>query len=176
MAKDKHPHAPPGETSPEQETAAEPEVTVVETVPDKDINQELETLKDQHLRLIAEYDNYRKRSQRERESLYSDIKADCVGKLLPVIDNLERAVTVECSDEKYAQGVELTLKQCRELFQSIGVKEIPAQGEVFDPNVHEAVLHLEDPAFGANTVSNVLRTGYMIGDKVIRHAMVQVAN
>ncbi|MDR1736629.1 MAG: nucleotide exchange factor GrpE [Oscillospiraceae bacterium] len=140
------------------------------------LEDELAALKDKHLRLLAEYDNFRKRSQREREALFGEIKADTVKKLLPVLDNLERACAAPCTDTAYAQGVEMTLKQCLELLAGLGVKPINAEGGQFDPNLHNAVMHVEDAEFPESTVVQVLQRGYTIGDKVLRHAMVKVAN
>lgn len=153
-----------------------PVVEETEASPDNAVQAEIETLKDQYLRLRAEFDNYRKRSQKEREALYVEIRAEAVKQLLPVLDNLERAVASPCQDTAYAKGVEMTLKQCIELVGSMGVTVIEAAGCPFDPNLHDAVMHVEDENAGENTVVEVLRQGYQLGDKVLRHAMVKVAN
>jgi len=131
---------------------------------------------DQYLRLCAEYDNYRKRSQREKEALYADVKAQTVNELLPVYDNLERALKQPCADEAYAKGVQMTMNQFEEILKKLGVEEIEALGKPFDPNVHNGVMHEENEAFGENEVSEVFQKGFKIGEKVIRFAMVKVAN
>ena len=131
---------------------------------------------DQYLRLCAEYDNYRKRSQREKEALYSDIKAQTVSELLPVYDNLERALKQPCADEAYAKGVQMTMTQFEEILKKLGVEEIEALGKPFDPNMHNGVMHEENEAFGENEVSEVFQKGFKIGEKVIRFALVKVAN
>lgn len=132
--------------------------------------------KDQFLRLAAEYDNYRKRTAKEKEGLWTDAKADTVQAFLPVYDNLERAMKQETSDEAYKKGVEMTMNQLKEVFAKLGVTEIEAEGKPFDPNLHNAVMHIEDENLGENTVAQVFQAGFVLGDKVIRFAMVQVAN
>lgn len=132
--------------------------------------------KDQFLRLAAEYDNYRKRTAKEKESLWTDAKADTVQAFLPVYDNLERALKQDTADEAFKKGVEMTMNQLKEVFARLGVTEIEAQGQPFDPNLHNAVMHIEDENLGENTVAQVFQAGFMLGEKVIRFAMVQVAN
>ena len=132
--------------------------------------------KDQFLRLAAEYDNYRKRTAKEKESLWTDAKADTVQAFLPVYDNLERALKQDTSDEAYKKGVEMTMNQLKEVFAKLGITEIEAQGQPFDPNLHNAVMHIEDENLGENVVAQVFQAGFMLGEKVIRFAMVQVAN
>ena len=132
--------------------------------------------KDQFLRLAAEYDNYRKRTAKEKESLWTDAKADTVQAFLPVYDNLERALKQETADEAYKKGVEMIMSQLKEVFAKLGVTEIEAEGKPFDPNLHNAVMHIEDENLGENTVAQVFQAGFMLGEKVIRFAMVQVAN
>ena len=132
--------------------------------------------KDQFLRLAAEYDNYRKRTAKEKESLWTDAKADTVQAFLPVYDNLERALKQDTADEAFKKGVEMTMNQLKEVFARLGVTEIEAQGQPFDPNLHNAVMHIEDENLGENTIAQVFQAGFMLGDKVIRFAMVQVAN
>lgn len=132
--------------------------------------------KDQFLRLAAEYDNYRKRTAKEKEGLWTDAKADTVQAFLPVYDNLERAMKQETADEAYKKGVEMTMNQLKEVFAKLGVTEIEAEGKPFDPNLHNAVMHIEDENLGENTVAQVFQAGFMLGEKVIRFAMVQVAN
>ena len=146
-------------------------------------NGELEALKkkaaeqeEKYLRLAAEYDNYRKRTAKEKENLWTEAKVDTVKTLLPVYDNLERAMNQETADEAYKKGVEMTMKQLRELLDKLGVTEIPALGQTFDPNLHNAVMHIEDDKLGENTIAQVFQAGFQCGDKVVRFAMVQVAN
>ena len=136
----------------------------------------LKEKEDQFLCLAAEYDNYRRRSQKEKESVWNDAKSETVLAFLPVYDNLERALKQETSDEAFKKGVEMTMNQLREVLKKLGVEEIPALGEAFDPNVHNAVMHVEDESAGENTVVEVFQTGFKSGDKVVRFAMVKVAN
>ena len=132
--------------------------------------------KDRYLRLAAEYDNYRKRSQKEREALYVELKSDVASKFLPVYDNLERALLQETADEAFLKGIEMTMAQLWEIFQSLGISKIPALGETFDPLLHEAVFHVEDAAYGESEIIEQFLTGFMLGDKIIRHSVVKVAN
>ena len=132
--------------------------------------------KEKYLRLAAEYDNFRKRSQKERESLYNDIKADTLLKFLPVYDNLVRALAQETADEAYRKGVEMIMTQFDTTMEKLGVKEIPALGEKFDPVYHNAVMHVDDESLGENEVIEVFQKGFMLNDKIIRFAMVKVAN
>ena len=130
---------------------------------------------DKYLRMIAEYDNYRKRSAKERESCYADAHADAVTAMLPILDNLERAVAYTDA-AAVAQGVAMILKSFNESFEKLGVKEIESLGQTFDPNFHNAVMHIDDEQYGENEIVEVLQKGYVKGDKVIRYAMVKVAN
>lgn len=132
--------------------------------------------KEKYLRLCAEYDNFRKRSQKERESLYTDIKADTLLKFLPVYDNLERALAQSTADEAYRKGVEMIMAQFNTTLEKLGTTEIEALGKTFDPNMHNAVMHVEDENFGENEVVEVFQKGFKLNDKVIRFAMVKVAN
>ena len=132
--------------------------------------------KEKYLRLCAEYDNFRKRSQRERDTLYTDIKADTLLKFLPVYDNLERALATPTEDEAYRRGVEMIMTQFCATMQKLGITEIEALGQKFDPNVHNAVMHIEDESLGKNVVAQVFQSGYRRGDRILRHAMVQQAN
>jgi len=132
--------------------------------------------KDKYLRLAAEYENYRRRSQKEKESVYSDGKADTVLQLLPVYDNLERALKAECTDPNFYRGVEMTMTQLTEIFAKLGVTPIDAAGQPFDPSEHNAVVHVEDDTLGENLVVEEFQKGFKLGDKVIRFAMVKVAN
>ena len=131
---------------------------------------------DQYLRLAAEYDNYRKRTAKEKESAWTEAKAQTVLAFLPVYDNLERALKQQTADEAYAKGVEMTMKGLQDVLTKLGVEVIPALGETFDPNRHNAVMHVEDEAAGENTVVEVFQQGFTCGEKVIRFAMVKVAN
>lgn len=137
---------------------------------------ELEDIKDRHTRLIAEFDNLKKRSAKEREGLYNSIIADIMSSLLPVIDNLEKAVEAETKDEEYKKGIELVLKQFQDVLAANGVKPIEAVGQPFDPGLHEAVSMIQDENLGEKIVASEYRKGYTIGNKVIRHSMVVVAN
>ena len=132
--------------------------------------------KDKYLRLAAEYDNYRKRSTKEREMIYTDARTDAISKLLPVYDNLERALKMECSDEAYYKGVEMIMTQLKESLGSMNVKEIPAVGEPFDPKLHNAVMSVENPDLGENIITEEFQKGFILGDKVIRFSTVVVAN
>ena len=139
-------------------------------------NAELALSKDKYLRIAAEYENYRKRSARERDAIFSDSTAQAVLTLLPVLDNLERAAAQPTDDEAFAKGVAMTLEQFYECLKKLGVTEIKAQGAQFDPNFHNAVMHVEQEGCDDNTIVEVFQKGFKIGDKVIRHAIVKVAN
>jgi molecular chaperone GrpE len=142
-------------------------------------DKELAELNDKYLRLCAEYDNFRKRSAKEREGTYADAVCDTLSAILPVLDNLERAAqynTEDVAESQMGKGLELTLKSFAELLSKMGVSEIEAEGKPFDPNVHNAVMHVEDETLGENTVAEVFMKGYAKGDKVLRYAMVKVAN
>ena len=131
---------------------------------------------DSYLRLAAEYDNYRKRSQKEKESLYTDIRSETVEKFLPVYDNLERALAQETQDAAFKKGVEMTMNQLVSVMEKLGVVSFGAAGEAFDPQLHNAVMHVEDEALGENVIAEVFQKGFKVGDKVVRFAMVKVAN
>jgi len=158
----------------EPETAQEstPE-KATEKAPEK---SELEEQKERYLRLAAEYDNFRKRSQREKETVYSDAAADTIAAFLPVLDNLDRALTVETADEAFKKGVLMIQKQFYDCLEKLKCSEIEAKGEQFDPNLHNAVMHVDDETVDDNTVVEVFQKGFKINDRVIRHAMVKVAN
>ena len=140
------------------------------------LNQELDELKDRHTRLIAEFDNLKKRSAKERENLYNSVVVDIITPLLPVIDNLEKAVEQQTADEEYKKGIELVLKQFKDVLSARGVTEIETVGKTFDPELHEAVSSVQDASKGEKEIVQEYRKGYMIGNKVIRHSMVIVAN
>ena len=140
------------------------------------LEEENADLNDRYLRVCAEYDNFRRRSQKEREALYSDIKADTVMKFLPVYDNLERALKQGTEDEAYRKGVEMIMNQFNATLEKLGVTEIDCLGQKFDPALHNAVMHVDDEEKGENEIVEVFQKGFKIGDKVIRFAMVKVAN
>ena len=158
----------PAEEAPKEETPKESELEQAQ----KALAQE----HDQYLRLAAEYDNFRKRSRKEKEALYTDVKAETAGKFLPVYDDLERALANETSDEAYKKGVELIMAEFKKIMAGLGVEEFGAVGEAFDPNAHNAVMHVENEELGENVIAQVFQKGFRIGEKVIRHAVVQVAN
>ena len=138
--------------------------------------QELDELNDRYKRVLAEFENYKKRSSKERETLYNSIVSDIVEVFLPVVDNLENALKIETQDVEYKKGIELVLKQFKDILKTKGVEEIPALGETFDPALHEAVSSVQEPEKNAQEIVQEYRKGYKIGSKVIRHSMVVVAN
>ena len=138
--------------------------------------EELKGANDRYLRLLAEYDNYRKRSQKEKDSLYADIKSDTVAKFLPVYDNLVRALAQSTEDEAYRRGVEMIMTQFNTTLEKLGATRIECLGQKFDPSLHNAVMHVEDEEKGENEIVEVFQEGFLMGEKVIRFAMVKVAN
>lgn len=138
--------------------------------------QELDELNDRYKRVLAEFENYKKRSGKERETLYNSILSDIVEVFLPIVDNLENALKIDTQDVEYKKGIELVLKQFKDILKSKGVEEIPAIGETFDPALHEAVSSVQDPEKNVQEIVQEYRKGYKIGHKVIRHSMVVVAN
>ena len=138
--------------------------------------EELKGANDRYLRLLAEYDNYRKRSQKEKDSLYADIKSDTVAKFLPVYDNLVRALAQSTEDEAYRRGVEMIMTQFNTTLEKLGATRIESLGQKFDPSLHNAVMHVEDEEKGENEIVEVFQEGFLMGEKVIRFAMVKVAN
>lgn len=173
------------------QTEASPETVEKETVAEEtaeeknaderdaiieELNKKLLEANDKYLRTVAEYDNFRKRSQKEKEAIFSDSKTDIIGKFLPVIDNFERAASAETDLESYKKGIEMTVNQLLDVFKSFGVEAYGEKGEDFDPNIHNGVMHVDDETLGENVISEVYMKGYKIGDKVIRHATVIVAN
>lgn len=138
--------------------------------------EQLEEQEDRLKRLMAEFDNFKKRSSKEREGLYNSLVSDIFSSLLPVIDNLEKAVEAKTEDEAYKQGVKLVLKQFKDVLSANGVEEIETVGQVFDPELHEAVASVTDETLGEKVIKEEYRKGYKIGSKVIRHSMVVVAN
>ena len=146
---------------------------VVETNPwEEKYNAE----RDAHLRVAAEYDNFRKRTVKEKEASYGNGKADAVSKMLPVYDNLERALNQPTEDAAYKKGVEMTMNELVKIFTSLGVEVFGNVGDEFDPNLHNAVMHIDSEELGENTIAQVFQKGFKIGEKVVRFAMVQVAN
>ena len=154
--------------TPVEETPEVPEVNPFE--------EKYNAERDAHLRLAAEYDNFRKRTIKEKEASYGNGKADAVAKMLPVYDNLERALNQETSDAAYKKGVEMTMNELVKIFTSLGVEIFGNVGDEFDPNLHNAVMHIENEELPENSISAVFQKGFKIGDKVVRFAMVQVAN
>lgn len=138
--------------------------------------QEIDDLNDRYKRVLAEFENYKKRSGKERETLYNSILGDIVEVFLPIVDNLENALKIETQDVEYKKGVELILKQFKDTLKNKGVEEIPALGETFDPGLHEAVSSVQDPDKNSQEIVQEYRKGYKLGSKVIRHSMVVVAN
>ena len=140
------------------------------------VNEEVALLTDKYLRICAEYDNFRKRTQKEKENLYGDIRANVISSFLPVYDNLVRALAAETQDEAYRKGVEMIMNQFNSTLEKLGASEIKAVGEKFDPALHNAVMHVEDETKGENEIVEEFQKGFKIGDKVIRFSMVKVAN
>ena len=170
------------QAKPEAEAAKQPEEKKPEDAKQQEASefekaqQALAQEHDSYLRLAAEYDNYRKRSQKEKESLYTDIRSETVEKFLPVYDNLERALAQETQDAAFKKGVEMTMNQLVSVMEKLGVVSFGAAGEAFDPQLHNAVMHVEDEALGENVIAEVFQKGFKVGDKVVRFAMVKVAN
>lgn len=156
----------------QKEEKLEKEELQNEVVPKQDYDE----LDDRYKRILAEFENFKKRSSKEREGLYNSILSDVVELILPVVDNLENAAKAETTDESYKQGVELVLKQFKDVLKTKGVEEIKAVGETFDPELHEAVSSVQDDNLGEKEIVQEYRKGYKIGNKVIRHSMVVVAN
>lgn len=137
-------------------------------------NSEYDELNDRYKRVLAEFENYKKRSQKERESLYNSVLGDIITEMLPAIDNLENAVKAESKDEQYKQGVELVEKQFKQFLNKHNVEEIPAEGQTFDPSLHEAVSSVQDESKQSQEIVQEYRKGYKIGSKILRHSMVVV--
>ena len=175
------------QAAPAEEVKAEPEKKADKKAdkkkdkkkePDKtaELEAQLAASNDRYLRICAEYDNFRRRSQKEKDSLYGDIKADTVQKFLPVYDNLERALKQGTEDEAYRKGVELIMSQFEQTLEKLGVTPIESLGQTFNPELHNAVMHVDDEEKGENEIVEVFQQGFKLGDKVIRFAMVKVAN
>ena len=169
--------------TPEEELEQTPETTeetqqeaVAEAVETNPFEEKYNAEHDSLLRLAAEYDNFRKRTLKEKEASYGNGKADAVAKILPVYDNLERALNQPTEDAAYKKGVELTMNELVKILTSLGVEIFGNPGDAFDPNLHNAVMHTEDESLPENTIAQVFQKGFKIGEKVVRFAMVQVAN
>lgn len=158
------------------ETPETPETPKAPEAPEVNYQEKYEQEHDSRLRLAAEYDNYRKRTAKEKEQSYGSGKADAVLKMLPVYDDLERALNQPTEDTAYKKGVEMTLTELVKIFTALGVEIFGAEGESFDPQIHNAVMHAEDDSVPENTITQVFQKGFRMGDKVIRFAMVQVSN
>ena len=197
MSEDKKTPESQQETEIKEEAGTEPEKTEEKTAgkkedkkaskkdgkPDEEMKdaqsspaEELKGANDRYLRLLAEYDNYRKRSQKEKDSLYADVKSDTVAKFLPVYDNLVRALAQSTEDEAYRKGVEMIMTQFNTTLEKLGATRIESLGQKFDPSLHNAVMHVEDEEKGENEIVEVFQEGFLMGEKVIRFAMVKVAN
>ena len=168
--------APEAEEKPETEEKSEAEGKPAEETAGQPKDPGLAALNDKYLRLCAEYDNFRKRSQKEKDALYADVKASAVMAFLPVYDNLVRALNQATEDEAYKKGVEMIMAQFRATMEKLGVKEMDCLGQKFDPAFHNAVMHVDDEEKGENEIVEVFQKGFKLGDKVIRFAMVKVAN
>ncbi|MBO5421523.1 MAG: nucleotide exchange factor GrpE [Clostridia bacterium] len=171
MAKDKK------KNNAEEEVIEQEVNETSEVSKEEELQKQLDEKNDQLLRMAAEYDNFRKRSQREKEALYADCKASVINALLPVADNFDRIfANPDGTLEDYKKGVEMTFKQFSDVFKSLGIESFGEVGEEFDPNIHNAVMHTEDDSVGENTITTVIVKGYKLGDKIIRPAMVAVTN
>ena len=160
------------EETPAEETAEE----VVETAEANPWEEKYNAERDAHLRVAAEFDNFRKRTLKEKEASYGNGKADAVAKILPIYDNLERALNQPTEDAAYKKGVELTMNELLKIFGNLGVEVFGNVGDTFDPNLHNAVMHIDDENLGENVIAQVFQKGFKMGDKIVRFAMVQVAN
>ena len=175
------PDAPetPAEEAPQPEQAEESGKKKKSKKAEKELEalrQQLAGEQDKYLRLAAEYDNYRKRSQKEKDHIYSDGVADTLVKFLPIYDNLERALQQQTADEAYKKGVEMIMTAMKETLSKCGVEAFGEAGDAFDPAMHNAVMHVEDESLGENVIESVFQKGFRIGEKVVRFAMVRVAN
>lgn len=175
-AKKKNEAAPEEEARQETASEAPSAGTPAEPEAPAPTADEAKAANDKYLRLLAEYDNFRKRSAKERENIYTDVRTDTVTRFLPVYDNLRRALLTDTADEAFKKGVEMTFTQLCEVFKKLGVEEIETKGRKFDPAYHNAVMHIEDEAYGESEIVEEFQKGFRIGDKVIRFSMVKVAN
>lgn len=159
------------------ENNVEEKVTEATMVENEKVDKiELDEANDRYKRLFAEFENYKKRSQKEKDGIYGMITGDVVSTMLPIMDNLEKAATAKTEDKNYQDGVNLVVKQFADALKRLGLEEIETIGNKFDPEFHEAVSHIEDPSKGEQEIVQEFRKGYKIGNKVIRHSMVIVAN
>lgn len=169
--------APETEAKPEEKGAEKPEEKEAEKPEEaKPKTDELAAMNDKYLRLCAEYDNFRKRTQKEKDAIYADVRANTLISFLPVYDNLVRALNQPTEDEAYKKGVEMIMTQFRATMEKLGVTEMDCLGKKFDPAFHNAVMHVDDEEKGENEIVEVFQQGFMLGDKVVRFAMVKVAN
>ena len=173
MAKKEKKETPVEETT---ETVETPETETVEAPAVDPWEEKYNAEHDSYLRLAADYDNFRKRTVKEKEQSYGNGKADAIEKLLPVYDNLERALNQPTEDTAYKKGVEMTMTQLVSIFTGLGVEIFGNVGDAFDPNIHNAVMHTEDESVEENTITQVFQKGFKLGEKIVRFAMVQVAN
>ena len=164
------------EETPVEEVTEAAEEPVEEAVEVNPWEEKYNAERDAHLRVAAEYDNFRKRTAKEKEASYSNGKSDAIAKLLPVYDNLERALNQPTEDAAYKKGVEMTMTELVKIFTGLGVEIFGEAGDVFDPNLHNAVMHIESEDLAENTISQVFQKGFKLGEKIVRFAMVQVAN
>ena len=172
---EKHPEQKGGSKASKKEINALKAELEAKSEEAKRASEEAADAKDKYLRLAAEYDNFRKRSQKEKDGIYSDAVADTVKEILPIFDNLERAAIYEDA-EKVAEGLAITAKSIDSMLSKAKIEKFGAVGEKFDPNIHNAVLHIEDDTLGEGVIAEVFQTGYRLQDKIIRYAMVKVAN
>lgn len=142
----------------------------------KTLQESLAAERESHLRLAAEYDNFRKRTTKEKDASYGNGKSDAIAKILPIYDNLDRALMQPTEDEAFKKGVELTMTELMKIFTSLGIEVFGQTGDAFDPNLHNAVMHVDDESLGENVLAQVFQKGFKMGERVIRFAMVQVAN
>lgn len=171
------------QTEPEKtEQTEQPKKNKKESKKDKEkaelekLREDYNAINDKYLRLMAEYDNFRKRSQRERDAIYPEATAAAAAAFLAVADNFERAIAAECADSEYKKGTELVFQSLKDSFAKLNVEAFGEAGDKFDPNCHNAVMHVDDDSLDAETVVEVFQRGYKLGDRIIRHAMVKVAN
>ena len=177
MAEEKQMNEEAVEETPIPEEAIVPEETAVEAAPEANPWEEKYNLEhDARLRVAAEYDNFRKRAVKEKDAAYGNGKADTVAKILPFYDNLERALNQPSEDAAYKKGVEMTMTELVKILNGLGVEIFGQAGDSFDPNLHNAVMHTEDESLGENVIAQVFQKGFKIGERVVRFAMVQVAN
>ena len=170
---------PVTEAETENTQTAQPEELMSDGAVDNHLNKlevALKESEDRYMRILAEYDNFRKRSKKEQEAVYGNAFAQGVASFLPVLDNIGRAVEQECADEQYKNGILLIDKQLKELYTKLGIVEFGEKGDAFDPEIHNAVMHVDDEELPENSIAEVFQKGYKIGDRIIRIAMVKVAN